>query len=374
MKIIHLEAQNVKRLHAVEIDPKGNLIVIGGKNAAGKTSVLDSIAMAIGGAKAMPLQPIRRGATSAQIVLDLGDLIVTRRFTGTGPTLVVTNKEGVKQTSPQAILDELTSRVTFDPIAFIRMGPNEQAETLRRLVGIDFAALDAERGKAYNERTDTNRDAKNLELRISSMPHYPEETGEETAVAEVLERLEVAQSVNNENAEQRKGIDIANGLLAQSEASVLELEAKLKEAKKLLQQRLADRDKLVNDCKSLVDVDEAPIRKELSEADDRNAKLRANEARRVESKSLFEKKQRADELTAKLAQIDKKKADQIQRAKFPVEGLSFDEMGVLFKETPFAQASSAEQLRVSVAVGIAMNPKLKVLLIRDGSLLDEEGM
>jgi hypothetical protein len=41
---------------------------------------------------------------------------------------------------------------------------------------------------------------------------------------------------------------------------------------------------------------------------------------------------------------------------------------------PFAQGSSAEQLRVSVAMGLAMNPRLGVLLIRDASLLDDDSM
>ena len=47
---------------------------------------------------------------------------------------------------------------------------------------------------------------------------------------------------------------------------------------------------------------------------------------------------------------------------------------VLFDGVPLSQASRAQQIRTSVAIGIAMNPKLKVLLIRDGSLLDEENM
>ena len=37
MKIIELQAENVKRLKAVEITPDGTLQVIGGKNAQGKS-------------------------------------------------------------------------------------------------------------------------------------------------------------------------------------------------------------------------------------------------------------------------------------------------------------------------------------------------
>ena len=41
---------------------------------------------------------------------------------------------------------------------------------------------------------------------------------------------------------------------------------------------------------------------------------------------------------------------------------------------PFNQASSAQQLRCSVAMGLAFNPKLRVMVIEDGSLLDEDSL
>lgn len=44
MKIISLIAENVKRLVAVEIKPDGNMVVISGKNGAGKTSAADAAA------------------------------------------------------------------------------------------------------------------------------------------------------------------------------------------------------------------------------------------------------------------------------------------------------------------------------------------
>ena len=50
MKINKLEIENVKRIKAVKIEPtRDGLTIIGGKNNQGKTSVLDSIAWALGG-------------------------------------------------------------------------------------------------------------------------------------------------------------------------------------------------------------------------------------------------------------------------------------------------------------------------------------
>ena len=62
MKIVKLTAENFMRLVAVEITPQGNAIMITGKNAAGKSSVLDAIMAAFCGKKYQPAKPIRETA------------------------------------------------------------------------------------------------------------------------------------------------------------------------------------------------------------------------------------------------------------------------------------------------------------------------
>ena len=60
MKINKLEIENVKRIKAVRLEPAQNgLTVIGGNNNQGKTSVLDSIAWALGGEKYRPSEAAR---------------------------------------------------------------------------------------------------------------------------------------------------------------------------------------------------------------------------------------------------------------------------------------------------------------------------
>ena len=138
LTILQLTAENVKRLHAVDIKPDGSLVIIGGRNAQGKSSVLDSIEFALGGDPSAKM-PVRRGEANARVVVNLGEIVVKRTFTAAGGTsLVVTNADGQKQSSPQTILDKLTGALTFDPLAFSRQKPAAQAETLRALVGLDF--------------------------------------------------------------------------------------------------------------------------------------------------------------------------------------------------------------------------------------------
>ena len=70
----------------------------------------------------------------------------------------------------------------------------------------------------------------------------------------------------------------------------------------------------------------------------------------------------------------KTKEDAIASAKMPIDGLSLSGGQVVLNGIPFDQSSSAEQLRTSVAIAMAANPKLKVIRIKDGSLLDEDGL
>ena len=63
VKITAFEAENVKRIKAVQIAPSvTGLTVIGGDNNQGKTSVLDAIAWALGGDRYRPASAQRDGA------------------------------------------------------------------------------------------------------------------------------------------------------------------------------------------------------------------------------------------------------------------------------------------------------------------------
>ena len=82
LKINKLEIENVKRIKAVKIEPTPNgLTIVGGNNNQGKTSVLDSIAWALGGEKYRPSEAQRHGSVippNLHIVMNNG-LVVERK-------------------------------------------------------------------------------------------------------------------------------------------------------------------------------------------------------------------------------------------------------------------------------------------------------
>lgn len=394
-RIIRFHAENVKRLTAVDITPTGNLVVIGGDNGQGKTSVLDSIAMVLSG-KEIPPVPVHRGAEKAVIIADLGDLVVKRTFTAKGGTaLMIENKEGLRYQSPQTLLDKLTGRLTFDPLAFLKLEPAQQAEQLRKLVGLDFTALHAERQQLYEERTLVNRDHERAQHNYEALAHYPEAPAEPIDTSKLVEELAAAQAHNRRKSFLHQAVERAEDAMAQHtrtlarcDDAISEIEAEIQ----LLQKRLAERQEqrrntvgaeaadrnVLNSAReewaAFESRDEAPIRAQLADSAKINQQVHANVIRADAVRAIQQKKANADALTAQIEAIDRQKREQLAAVTYPIAGLSFNEDGVMFDGLPFEQASAADQLRASVAIAAALNPKLGVMIVRDGSLMDDRSM
>ena len=67
--ILRMQATNFMRLKTVEITPDGNVVTISGRNAQGKSSVLNALTAALGGTNSNNLpRPVRDGEESAEIL------------------------------------------------------------------------------------------------------------------------------------------------------------------------------------------------------------------------------------------------------------------------------------------------------------------
>ncbi len=382
MRIIKLESENIKRLQAVEISPQGHMVTIGGKNAQGKSSVLDSIAYALGGKRAVCDRPIREGQDRARVICELDDLVVTRSFTRAGGgTLTVSNKDGARFTSPQKILDSLTGKLTFDPLEFCRMEPRDQLETLKGLVGLDFAEQDRKRQDLYDERTQVNRDIKRARAGLEAMPEHEDAPEAELSVADLMAELKLRQEQNRENQDKRDDLQKLEARITKGHDYILdlqnqidELQRKLESAQTHLEELEENRLELQDEVLGLEDNDEQEILEQMESVETINRKVQERISREKAERELNDLEAESQRLTRGIQDLDQAKSEALHEARFPVDGLTFDESGVFFNGLPFSQASQAEQLRVSVAMGFAMNPKLKVLLVRDGSLLDEHSL
>jgi len=374
VKIIRLTASNFKKLRAVEITPTGNLVQVTGRNGAGKTSILDAIWVTLAGASAIQPVPIRLGEESARIQLDLGELVVTRTFKRVGDgefttAITVANAEGARFPSPQRMLDELLGALSFDPLAFARMGPKEQFNELRRFVpGVDFEEIEKQNALDYSKRTDINRRAKEARAQAAGITLAPvaAEPEDEWALVDELQRaMEHNAAVDAHVAALESHVltisrlyDEARGLREQAER----LEARAKQLEAVPPEPLAPR------------VDVSSIRARIDQAH----ALDADRAKRAERKRLEalanELEEIGEGLTLAMQLREEAKRDAVAAAQMPVPDITFGDGVILKAGVPFDQASDAEKLRASVAIAMAGNPKLKVLRIRDGSLLDSDSL
>jgi len=391
MAIVSLISENVKRLKAVSIQPNGkSVVIIGGDNGEGKSSTIDSIAYALQGGKAIPSKPVRDGEKTASVILELDDLIVHRKFDASGKTsLVVTNKEGAKYSSPQAMLDKMVGSLSFDPLAFSRMKSKDQEEALRELLGLDTSALDVAREEAYAERTLVNRDVKTLESQLDGMPQHGGLPDAELSVDEVQDALAEARKHNagvdeleSQAANAEHQLSRLTDRIADCDSEINRLMAELKavqDRKLELKRAVADTKAAAEKSRSMATaanrVDEDAILAQLISISDTNRMIAENKDRQRRAAELEAKRKEAASLSNKIAGVDSQKQSLLSGAAYPIAGLRIgDEGGLQMNGIPLDQCSSAEQLRVSFAICAAMNPKLPVVLIREGSLCDSKSL
>jgi len=370
MKIINLQVDNYKRLKAVDITPEGELVIIGGRNAQGKTSVLDSIWAALGGGAANKSnQPIRDGEDNATIRVDLGDIVVTRSWkNGKAQPLKVMNADGSKpQKSPQSLLDDLVGKLSFDPLEFTRMDANKQRAALLDLVyvDIDLDENEAERSKFYEQRTSIGQQTKALGERLPVSATLP---ANEQSASDLIAEIRTAQQAATDKAQAERTLDAHIATSEDLEIQIEELQKLLSASREAAQQQ----HELVKVMPAAPDV--SAIEERLANVESTNIAIRANESAKARNAAIADSAKVYDELTAKIEGLDKQKATALGAAIFPVDGLGFGEYGVTFNGISFDDASSAEQIRVSFAMAIALNPTLRVARILDGSLLDADSM
>lgn len=396
MKLIELEVRNFLKLKTVflEFNETGTL-VIGGRNGQGKTSTIEAIAAALGGQmnkKDFP-RPIRDGAERAEIVVKTDKFVVTRVITETGQRLEIKNPDGKKVDRPQELLNSFFSTVSFDIMSFCRQTPKQQVETLRVLLGLDFTKLDEDRKSLYDERTIINREHDRAKHHAESLPYHPDAPVAEMSVKELAEKLQSHSEAKGKNDAKRRELetfrkeyDYTRKALEQEEKDIRDLEARLAQLRESVKEREAQLaamndagQKLKSEVDALADPDPKEVERvkaAMSDIENANQKMRDN-ARRAEAFEIAaQKAQDALKLTGKINDIDEEKRRLIASVNMPVEGLGFSDDGeyITFNNMPLSQASSAERLRVSCAMGFALNPECKLLLIRDGSLMDKDSM
>lgn len=381
-RLTKLEIENVMRVAAVRLEPKAGVNVVRGRNSNGKTSVLRSVEFLFGGAKSHPGEVIRRGEEHAQVIGETDELIATRRWwktpKGERTELEVRAKDGTPIGSPQTVLDKMYSTLASDPTSFTRLKADARLDLMRKIVGVDTAALERQREKLYAERTLVNRDLTSAQARLKAMSADKPPAPIDTA-ALLKERGELTNAQQWEK-QARAERDAAMRRITDCQDAVRVAEQALAQAKVRLEtamKQAAEADNVADDAEEKAAGAAAKLGELDTQIQKASAVATAN-ARWAEREKLAADVERLETDTkAKSAAIDKLDADKaalVAAAKFPVPGLSFGAEDVLLNGLPLEQASEAERLRLGVALCIASSPKLRVMVVPTGASLDEDSL
>lgn len=386
LTVVRLEVDAFKRMRAARLHPSPTgLVQVRGRNAQGKSSLIESMMAALLGKDGAQELPIMEGAHGAHVVLDLGALVVKRTWTrdsgGKATTkLVVEDVRGIAQASPQKVLEELLGHFA-DPVAFQAMKPADQVKVVLAILGLDaeLARLEARATEQFDRRRDLGREADRTKKHAGELAAAVEgvPVPQVSASAEELGRqLEEAKTRNGwiDAARARLAESTSRGTAASERVKKLERELAAAQAEVVEQRQVWEQ--ASEYLRVTPPIDTTPIHAALRDLEE-SQRMATKRELLEQARAAAEAAQAAHDVAD--AELEGTR-DEIQRllstAKFPVDGMSYDHerKTLLVGGIPFGQASHAERLKISVALAMAGSPRIRVLFVREGSMLDADSL
>lgn len=371
LKISRLEIENVKRIKAVKIEPKNSgLTIIGGNNNQGKTSILDSIAWALGGERYKPSQATRQGSVippNLHIVMNNG-LVVERK--GKNSTLKVTDSTGQK--AGQQLLNEFVSQLALDLPKFMEASGQEKARTLLQIIGVgdQLEVLDKEEKELYNERLYIGRTADQKAKFAKEQPYYPEAPKELVSPTELIKQQQEILARNGENQRKRErlnSITMAKHNLFDEMQRIDQNIAILQKQKESIvseyDQAVKDEEIAMKTAAELQDESTAELEASIANIEEINRKVRANLDKDKAEDDAREYQNQYNELSKKIYDVRDKKTKLLDAAELPLPELSVMDGELIYKGQKWDNMSGSDRLKVSTAIVRKLNPKCGFVLL-----------
>lgn len=357
MKINRLEIENVKRIKAVKVEPaQSGLTIIGGNNGQGKTSVLDSIAWALGGDRFRPSQPQRDGSVIPpylHIVMDNG-LVVERK--GKNSDLKVTDPSGKK--GGQQLLNEFVEQLALDLPRFMNASGKEKANVLLQIIGVgdQLASLELQEKELFNQRTAIGRIADQKKKYAKEQPFYPGVPDDLVSASDLIRQQQEILAQNGEN--QRKRLRLH------------QLEQELQNVNDQMAALLEKQNQISSDimiartaAADLQDQSTKELEENINQIEEINRKVRANLDKEKAEEDAREYAKEYDQLTKKIDDVRNQKTDLLSGAELPLPDLSVSDGELIYRGQKWDNMSGAERLKVATAIVRKLNPKCGFVLL-----------
>ena len=357
IKINKLEIENVKRVKAIKIEPTANgLTIVGGRNKQGKTSILDSIAWALGGDKYRPSEAQRKGSVippSLHIVLSNG-IVVERK--GKNSDLKVIDTNGNK--GGQQLLNEFVEQLALDLPKFMQSSNREKAQILLKIIGVGprLDQLEQEEKEAYNRRHAIGQIADQKKKFAKEQPYYPDAPKEPVSASELIRQQQEILARNGENQRKRQNLAFLEGQAADIKQRLDELLKKQKDI-------LADLEIAKKSALDIHDESTQELETNINNIEKINRKVRANLDKDKAEQDAQAYENQYNTLTSTINDVRQKKTDLLKGAQLPLPGLSVEDGELTYNGDRWDNMSGSDQLKVSTAIIRKLNPRCGFVLL-----------
>ena len=364
MKINKLEIENVKRVRAVKIEPAANgLTIIGGDNGQGKTSVLDSIAWALGGESFRPSAPGREGSMVPpylHVVLSNG-LVVERK--GKNSDLKVTDPSGEK--AGQKLLDSFVEKLALNLPKFMEASDTEKAKTLLNIIGVgeQLTELDQREKDLYQERLYVGRTADQKAKFAKEQPYYPDAPKDLISASELIKEQQEILARNGQRQQWIKEYDQILDEIIKTDDRIEACKEELNRLNNLRKELEAKEIAAQKTPKELQMESTEELERNLAEIEEINRKVRTNLDKDKAEEDALQYKSKYDSLTTEIEAVRKEKTDLLASADLPLPELSVSDGKLIYRGKEWDCMSGAEKLKVSTAIVRKLNPECGFVLL-----------
>ena len=387
IKINKLEIENVKRVKAVRIEPSANgLTIIGGNNNQGKTSVIDSIAWALGGNKYKPSQATRDGSVTPpnlHMVMSNG-LIIERK--GKNSDLKVIDPSG--QRGGQGLLDSFVEELAINLPKFMDSSNKEKANILLQIIGVGERLFELEQheNEIYNKRRTIGQIADQKKKFADEQTYFADAPKELVSASELIQQQQAILAINGENQRKRQNVRILEQNHFSKLQEVERLTDLLQAAQEQLEKITADLEIANTDALTLFDQSTEKLEQSITQVDEINRKVRANFDKDKAEQDAAEYRNQYDAMSAEIDDIRKEKSELLNNADLPLSGLSVADGELIYNGQRWDNMSGSDQLRVSTAIVRKLKPSCGFILLDKleqmdmvtlnefGKWLEEEGL
>lgn len=383
MKIWEIKSENFKKLN-VELALKGNSVTVTGKNESGKSSFIDSIFKTLTGAK-IKGEPVQLGKSQAKnkvvIRQDDGSTITVERTYSDNKTSLSVKLNGSQAVkSPQSFLDATLGEISFDPLIFVNKTPIEQKRFLMELLNLDLTEFEERKAEVNSELLSINNDLKKISGELEDLPLLEKEYKFMDS-EKVVQEAERINDLKKQISDIDNKIEMSNNKIESYETQAKDIQKQISDLQNKYKLTLKSIDEGKDYIKTL-EVDKKKIKvpetesleDQIKEINTNNEYYRSQQERISKQKEFESAEIMKSDTLAKIKVIEKERNKKIAEVKMPIPGLEFIDTGLSYQGLPLTEdnVSTSRIIELGIRISIAMNPKLRIMQIKDGSLLDDD--